>query len=264
MRPRATRFVGGLVVVLAACTSSPGQTSLTAPLPTSPPIPTTVAASSTIPPATSSSTSTVASATTSPTSTLSTVATTELLPDGIGKKVNAAPGVNTPGDIRELMPNVWVFIPSAPDPNDNHVQPPLAGDIDIIAAYIEERTANFELITQRPLPTVLSPRLIAASTPTGLDGVVEKKLKPFAAAGMYYDISGGILFRPVVIAEPRSDTEAFVFDCQIDATGWRNADGSFAEGDTPGVKRSPQIARMKKIDGRWLTDGVSTDDRVCA
>ena len=177
--------------------------------------------------------------------------------------VDSAPGVNSPGEIRELMPKMWVFIPSAPDPADIHVQPPLPEDIEIIAAYVEERTALAELITQNPVPAEPTPRLVAALR----DGAVAETagiLKPAASSGFYYDLAEGVVFRPIVISDPRSDTEAFIFDCQLDASVRRNTDGSLVDGEVPGVKRFPQIARMVKVDGRWIVDVVSSDDRVCA
>ena len=180
-----------------------------------------------------------------------------------GTVVDSAPGVNSPGEIRELMPKMWVFIPSAPDPADIHVQPPLPEDIEIIAAYVEERTALAELITQNPVPAEPTPRLVAALR----DGAVAETagiLKPAASSGFYYDLAEGVVFRPIVISDPRSDTEAFIFDCQLDASVRRNTDGSLVDGEVPGVKRFPQIARMVKVDGRWIVDIVSSDQRVCA
>jgi hypothetical protein len=186
-----------------------------------------------------------------------------VLPDSIGAKVDNAPGVTTPGDIRELLPNAWVFIPSEPDPNDTHVQPPLPEDIDIITAYIEAQTAILELVTQNPLPTEPSDRVVAIRVDEAVN-IGETLLKPRAEAGQYYDLREGILLRPVVIDDPRSDTEAIIFDCQLDASAWVNSDGTLADGRAPGVERYPQIARMKKVDGRWLADTVTSDDRVCA
>ena len=180
-----------------------------------------------------------------------------------GTVVDSAPGVNSPGEIRELMPKMWVFIPSAPDPADIHVQPPLPEDIEIIAAYIEERTALGELITQNPNPAEASPRLIASRL-DGAKSVTDSILKPDAQAGIYYDLAEGVVFRPIVIADPRSETEAFIFDCQLDASVRRHADGSLVDGEVPGVRRFPQIARMVKAGGRWVVDVVSSDDRVCA
>ena len=249
-------------LVLAACDST-NSPRITAPVPTSP---ASVAATAT---AVTTSSAPNTSSTPIATSTVATVVdSTATSTTGAplvigGTVVDSAPGVNSPGEIRELMPKMWVFIPSAPDPADIHVQPPLPEDIEIIAAYVEERTALAELITQNPVPAEPTPRLVAALR----DGAVAETagiLKPAASSGFYYDLAEGVVFRPIVISDPRSDTEAFIFDCQLDASVRRNTDGSLVDGEVPGVKRFPQIARMVKVDGRWIVDIVSSDQRVCA
>lgn len=255
-------------LVLVACDSN-NSPRITAPVPTAPtivPATTTSVTASTAP--TTSSTSTSASTATSTSTVATAVDSTSPSTTGVpgvigGTVVDSAPGVNSPGEIRELLPKLWVFIPSAPDPADIHVQVPLPADIEIIAAYVEERTALYELITQRPNPSQPSPRLVA-SRRDGAQSVTEGILKPDSQSGVYYDLAEGLVLRPVVIADPRSETEAFIFDCQLDASVRRNADGSLVDGEVPGVKRFPQIARMVKVDGRWVVDVVSKDDRVCA
>ena len=254
------RIVIAACLLMGACSGDDAPT-VTAPVPTAP--------DSTAAPVTTETTSSTSTTSSTATSTAATVAdstapSTTGAPLVIGGTVvDSAPGVNSPGEIRELMPKMWVFIPSAPDPADIHVQPPLPEDIEIIAAYVEERTALAELITQNPVPAEPTPRLVAALR----DGAVAETagiLKPAASSGFYYDLAEGVVFRPIVISDPRSDTEAFIFDCQLDASVRRNTDGSLVDGEVPGVKRFPQIARMVKVDGRWIVDVVSSDDRVCA
>jgi hypothetical protein len=254
-----------LFTVMAAC-GGHAAPPITALVPTLAPTTTTTAPTGTTATSAADSISPVTSATAPPGSTSAvtvTVATAELLPPTVGTKVTSAPGVTSPGDIRELMPKMWAFIPSAPDPNDAHVQPPLPGDIEIIAAYLEERTALHELTTQHPTPGEPSPRLVASRL-DGAASIAETLLKPRSVSGVYRDLAEGFLLRPIVIATPRSDTEAFIFDCQLDASVLRNADGSLVEGETPGVKQVPQLARLVKQDGRWLVATATTDDRACS
>jgi hypothetical protein len=259
MPHRRIAMMTALVMVVAAGCNDESVTGPTAPPPDDGEVTTTTAATTTGATTSTTTTTTTSTSTTTP----QPERTFGVLPDNIGAKVDNAPGVTTPGDIRELLPNAWVFIPSEPDPNDTHVQPPLPEDIDIITAYIEERTAILELVTQNPLPTEPSARYAAISVDGAVD-IGETLLKPRSAAGQYYDLREGILLRPVVIDDPRSDTEAIIFDCQLDASAWVNADGTLADGRAPGVQQYPQIARMKKVDGRWLADTVTSDDRVCA
>jgi hypothetical protein len=253
-----------LFTVMTACDGHAAPT-ITALVPTLAPTTTTTAPTGTTATGAPNSTAPVTSVTAPPGSISAatvTVATIELLPPTVGTKVTSAPGVTTAGDIRALLPKMWAFIPSAPDPNDRHVQPPLPGDIEIIAAYLEERTAIIELTTQVPMPSEPSPRFAA----TRLDGgaaFVEGVLKPRASADQHYDLGIGFVLRPIVIADPRSETEAIIFDCQPGGGGWVNADGSRAD-EQPPRNPYPQIARLKKVDDRWLVDVVTSDDRVCA
>ena len=220
--------------------------------------------SSTAPAPSSTTSTTAASPTTTPTTApANTVVTAVVLPEGIGTKVDSAPGVSTPGDIRLLLPKVWAFVPSVPAPNDNHVQPPAPEDLPIISAYLEAQAAEAAFLTQRPLPTVASQSVIDVRTPAGVKSF-EALLQLHAAAGDYYDLADGVVVRPVVIASPRSGVEAFIFDCELDSSGWRKADGTLAAGAVGGVTKYPAIARMVNVDGRWVTDALTTDERVCA
>ena len=70
---------------------------------------------------------------TEPATTETTAAGTgdRFLPDDLGRRVDSVSGVDTPGEIVELLGNVWVFVPSEPDPNDASVIPPLPEDREI-------------------------------------------------------------------------------------------------------------------------------------
>jgi hypothetical protein len=266
MRTRSVTCTAVLLSLLLAGCANRHAASPLAPIPTAGPLapvstnsPTTVG---------TSAPSTTASSAVTPTTPPSispgvTVAATELLPSNVGTKVDAAPGVTTPGDIRELLPKLWAFVPSAPDPNDAHVQPPLPGDVEILAAYLETIGAVYEQVTQRPTPATPSPRVAESFVDGGAEWATGV-FAPRAASGQYRDLGQGLVVRPIVIADPRSATEAFIFDCQLDGTVLRNADGSLADGEVEGVKNGPQIARIVKVNGHWITDKISADDRVCA
>jgi hypothetical protein len=190
--------------------------------------------------------------------------TTEGVASAIGgSRVDSVPGVDSPGEIIELLDGVWVFIPSETDPDDPNVVPPLPEDAEILAAYAEAQAAYHEQASREPLDPEPSARLEAAI----LDGgqlLAENILRPQSEAGRHLDLSDGIVLRPVVIADPRSDTEAFIFDCQFDGTVFVDADGGLADGQAPGVKEFPQIASLVRVDGRWIVDRLTRDERACA
>ena len=72
------------------------------------------------------------------------------------------------------------------------------------------------------------------------------------------------MLRPVVIADPRSDSEVVIFDCVLDGGDWVLSDGSLAPGETPGVTELPLSARLLLVDGEWKLDALAEDDRACA
>jgi hypothetical protein len=85
------------------------------------------------------------------------------------------------------------------------------------------------------------------------------------------DISGGITFRPYIVEDTDGDpNRVFVYDCQIDATVWRNRDtGAPAPPDqnwpnvgVPGVAFGG-LAIMIQQDGRWLVDEGYADPSAC-
>lgn len=259
-----------LTVAAAACTgSSSSEPEVTAPPPatsgavTSGEVSTPLSTDDEPTPETTSTTSTAVGTTTT-----EVVDSQPQTNDGVasaidGPRVDSVPGVDSPGEIVELLDGVWVFIPSEADPDDPNVVPPLAEDTEILAAYAEAQAAYHEQASQEPLDPEPSARLEAAI----LDGgqlLAENILRPQSEAGRHLDLSDGIVLRPVVIADPRSDTEAFIFDCQFDGTVFVDADGAPADGQARGVKEFPQIASLVRVDGRWIVDRLTRDERACA
>lgn len=266
-------IVGGLI--LGACTGSSAAPEVTAPVPTTTPTQPAPSAATTAPsipssdPATTTTssqpTTTVADTEPDPTepNTTASIDVGRYLPDGLGTVVDSAPGVDSPGEVIELLDNVWFFVPSEPVEGDANIVPPLPEDQGILIAYAEAQAAYHDQASTNPVPTEPSPQLADALADGG-QRLIDNVLAPAAEAGQYVDLSDGIVLRPVVIADPRSDTEAFIFDCQLDGTVLVNADGSLADGQIPGVKEFPQIASVVKVDGEWIVDRLTRDERACA
>ncbi|MEZ5258929.1 MAG: hypothetical protein R2705_19170 [Ilumatobacteraceae bacterium] len=65
-----------------------------------------------------------------------------------------------------------------------------------------------------------------------------------------------------MIADPRFDTEAFIFDRQLDGTVPVNATESRrrANARREGV---PQIASVVRMDGTWIVERLTRDERAC-
>ncbi|MFN3254292.1 MAG: hypothetical protein ACE37B_01225 [Ilumatobacter sp.] len=186
------------------------------------------------------------------------------LPDDLGPTVDSVPGVKSGGDIVELADQVWLFVPSESDSEDPNVRPPLPEDAEIIAAYGRAMVALYGQVTQNPIPVQPS----AAMAATFLDGGEKYSENVFStrnSAGQYLGFPGdGDVLRPVVIADPRSEDEAFIFDCLISGSHYLNSDGSLAEGEVPGTVLAPLIVRVVRTDDGWIVDDIQDDERACS
>ncbi|MGK2886394.1 MAG: hypothetical protein ACSLE8_16745 [Rhodococcus sp. (in: high G+C Gram-positive bacteria)] len=261
MKPIASLVLVLVVAGLAACAGSGNaDPEVTAPLPASAPI--TEAGASTLPtPNTDGETTTTEASLSETTTTLGSI---NFLPADLGTPVDGAPGVDTPGEVVELIDMVWLFVPSESDPDDASVVVPLPEDADIIAAYGRAMIALYGQVTQNPIPVEPSEAMRA----TFVDGGAKYSENVFAvrsAAGEYLGFPGdGDVLRPVVIADPRSETEAFIFDCAISGSHYLKADGTLAAGEVGGTTRAPLIVRLVNQDGVWLVDDIQDDERACS
>lgn len=262
-------LVAGLLAVSACNGNSSAEPDETAPVPTAPP--TDAAAASTAPESTTQpvSTSTTPTGDTSTTAVESTTSTTTApkatsdLPDDLGRRLDSVPGVDSPGEIIELIDMVTVFVPTEDDPDDVNVSVPTEDDFEIIVAYAKAMTALYEQVTSVPIPVEPS----EAMRSTFLDGgqkYSENVFAPRNAAGQHLAFfADNDVLRPVVLADPRSDDEAFIFDCAISGSRYVNADGTLADGDVPGSQLAPLLIRLVRVDGSWIVDDIQDDDRAC-
>lgn len=154
------------------------------------------------------------------------------------------------------------------DPNDpNNLHASLPEHQPIIDAYVAGVYAQLITYSRWPLdPT--SPELAAAPITERVlqannDGMVERTQK-----NQVLDISGGVTLRPYVV-ENDDPTRAFVWDCQIGATFWKDKDtGEKAPPDAwpnlgpPGVETGV-VAVMVLVDGRWLLDDGGLEPQAC-
>jgi hypothetical protein len=154
------------------------------------------------------------------------------------------------------------------DPNDpNNLHTSLPEHQPIIDAYTAAVYAQLITYSRWPLdPT--SPELVAAPLSARVlqannDGMVER-----TQSNQVLDLSGGITLRPYVV-ENDDPTRAFVWDCQIDATFWKDKDtGEKAPPDAwpnvgaPGVETGV-VAVMVLVDGEWLLDDGGLEPQAC-
>lgn len=265
---RRAFVVSAVASLVVACNGSSEEPDATAPVPTTTLASTTstptseVAAESTTtdaPPTTAMATSTDAA----PTTSVADQPDDSGLPDDLGPRLDSVPGVDSPGEIVEIADMVALFVPSALDPDDANLIPPLPEDLDIIVAYARAMTALYGQVTLDPVPVEPS----AAMQATFLDGGEKYSQNVFAprnAAGEHLEFFGDPdVLRPTVLADPRSDDEAFIFDCALSASRYVDADGDFVDGGSPGTQLAPLLVRLVRQDGGWIVDDIQDDERAC-
>jgi hypothetical protein len=266
-----TCLAAALATSLLAITACGGSTD-SAPEDTAPPLTSARATTVDSTDSTITSTSTTTSTTSTSTSTTTTLAVAApetiagngdgFLSADLGPRLVSVPGVNSPGELIEIFDNVVMFIPSEPDPNDNNVYPPLPEDKEILIAYAKAEAAVYEQTVQNPVPIEPSQRMQSAY----LDGGEQYRpvFEQLNRDGQHLDFQFGIdLSRPVVIADPRSDTQAFVFSCGLVASVLVNADGSIVEGEVPNDRQPIVTEVVKQDDGTWIANRVQEDERAC-
>ena len=81
--------------------------------------------------------------------------------------------------------------------------------------------------------------------------------------GEYTDLDLGVVLRPTVIEDNRTEMYTVVLDCVSDGAVARNADGTYAQGATPGVIENGYAAGMVRVDGVWKLSQYSLTEAAC-
>ncbi|MBI4883653.1 MAG: hypothetical protein HY826_06305 [Actinobacteria bacterium] len=184
-----------------------------------------------------------------------------LTPGGPWTLVDSAPGVTTPGLFYELMPKLWVYLPVVEDIPNGITWTLNAEDLPIIEAYLQARLVYYSAVTSDPMDfTSDGWEDYYVDGGQRLKGVME----PRGAAGQVVYLDAGVVLRPTVGGDGRTDIDALVLDCVLDGAVRRNSDGSIAEGSTPGVGENPTGATLRLIDGEWRLDRITEALAACA
>ena len=70
--------------------------------------------------------------------------------------------------------------------------------------------------------------------------------------GAVLNVSLGVTLRPFVVTAPRTSTEAYVNDCQLDGSYWMDAAGNPLPGERAVVRRNGVLFKMTLIGGTWV------------
>ena len=184
----------------------------------------------------------------------------ELSADGPWRRVDSAPGITQPGLVYELMPGLWVWLPTEEDIPNGITWVLNEADLPIIEAYLQARLVFYAATTARPMD--LHSPLWSAHYVDGGDAF-RQVLSPRDAEGQVFSFDAGIVLRPIVLGEQRTDEFAIVFDCMLDGSTWRLPDGKVAAGSTPGISDNGLAATLILSDDAWLADQVSSQPEAC-
>ncbi len=220
------------------------------------------------PSSTSSPSTTVADTTTSgATTTVATAPPTVpagapmLSPDGPWTLVDSAPGINSVGLVYELMPKLWVFLPTQEDRPNGYFWTFNELDRPAIEGYIKAMLTIYRSTDSVPA-TLDDEGWDLYFTPENA-AIMMPPYQERSDAGSYTDLDLGVVLRPSVIEDNRTESYTIVMDCELDGAVLRNADGTYAEGATPGVMITGYAAGMQLVDGLWKIDGFSRSDFAC-
>lgn len=184
----------------------------------------------------------------------------QLSVDGPWRRVSGAPGVDRPGLFYELMPGVYVYLPTEEDIGQGITWTLGADDVPIIEGYLQARLVFFRAVAVDP---------IELDDPGWsywyLDGgtVHREWLRGKRDRGERGDVADGVVLRPMVLGDERSATTALVADCVLDGGVFLTADGELAEGSSWGVSDYGIGYRMISIDGRWLVRESGSLEQAC-
>ena len=262
MKPTVFRTATAItaVLMLAACSNSGNQV-------------TPVSFDTIVPAEPTTSTSTTATTAAATTTVQTTVAptldptTTAMSPtegltgpmfsDALGVKVATAPGIHTAGDTRQLLPEgLFVHLAWESDPNDFSVFSPIPEDIPILEAY-----ANASLAYYRAFLTTVSieaPEFALYFVDAGAK--YQANFGEARLGGFVGTMGSGVVLRPYVLGDQRSETAAVVLDCSL-------ADESFIlkdqASDLGPLETSGIVATMVQRNGSWKVDQIGTEPHAC-
>lgn len=184
-----------------------------------------------------------------------------LSPDGPWTLVASAPGINSVGLIYELMPKLWVFLPTQEDRPNGYYWTFNEMDRPAIEGYIKALLTRYRSTDSVPA-TLDDEGWTLYFTPENA-AIMMPPYEVKSERGEYTDLDLGVILRPTVIEDNRTEDYTIVVDCVIDGAVLRNADGSYAASATPGIMRTGYAAGMLRVDGAWKLDRFSTTGVAC-
>lgn len=264
-RLRSAVYLGLGVALGAGAAACSGESNQVAPVSfdSSPPPPSVTvadAASTTQPPPSTAATTTTlpATSTTPPPPSTTDGLTGPMFSDALGVEVDTAPGVHTRGDTRRLLDEgVYVHIAWEPDPNDASVFTVQPDDIPILEAYAMAqatyyRAAMGQITTDHPD--------FDRYMLNGGDGL-NKAFEARRRRGKVLSVGSGVLLRPYVLGDNRTETSAIVLDCSLHDEQEVDIDGGRPV--LSKLRPEGQFAVMTVNSGEWMIERVGLEPGAC-
>jgi hypothetical protein len=174
--------------------------------------------------------------------------------------VASAPGITTPGLVYELMPKLWVYLPTTEDIPTGIIWTLRAPDVPIIEAYLHARTVYFQAITAHPID-VSSPDWQRWYTD---GGALRRSVEKAANSGWSGSLDSGVVLRPEVIGDGRDGSHAIVYDCISDGSIFLLSSGALAPGSSRGISKVPAGFQMLHTGSNWTISRIGTQADACA
>jgi hypothetical protein len=184
----------------------------------------------------------------------------ELSADGPWRRVDSAPGITTPGLVYELLPKLWVYLPTTEDVAHGITWTLTPQDVPVIEAYLHARLVFFRAALTSPIDTT-SPEWSIWFRDGGT--TLKNSLSTARAKGWTADLDQGVVLQPQVVGSDRSATSAVVFDCVLDGGVFVLPDGSLAPGSTRGVTRHGVGYRLASSGESWIVVQVGEQPDAC-
>lgn len=248
----------GAAVLLVACADASGGLEAVPTAPSSPAVTTApmAAAATTEPPVTAAPTTLDGPA---PEATDPPGITT--LGEGPWRRVAGAPGIDTPGLFYELMPELWAYLPVVEDIDQGIGWTFQERDREVIEAYLQARLVYYRAVTQDPMD--LDDEGWEYWYADGGADWYMSFLPQRRDLGQVTDLDLGVVLRPQVIGDERSEMTAIVMECLHDGSVLLEGNGELAEDSYHGVALVGRAYRMERIDEVWRMIGVYSADMAC-
>jgi hypothetical protein len=204
-------------------------------------------------------------ATTVPDTTVATPATTAaddgltgpMFSDALGVKVDSAPGVRTRGDTRQLLPEgLFVHIAWETDPQDPSVFTVQPDDVAILEAYTNAVTTYYRAaLTTLTLDDPDFARYYIDAGAKYADGFQQAR-----DGGFVGSLGSGVVLRPYVLGDQRTETTAVVFDCYLQNEQFIPLESQPALAE---LQSMGQVATLIRNARGWKVDIASGEAGAC-